>query len=108
MKAINIIEGLARKRAIRLVGALVLGFAFCSVGCAHGPAPMPQVESVGELSSGPSVYSAPLKHDAPSQLVDVADTGDDVPAGASSADILRDEAAKVGAVSATTKEAHGF
>lgn len=58
--------------------SLLLALALGSVGCAHGPAPAPEVESVGALAGGSSVYSAPLKHDAPPSLGFVAGSDDDV------------------------------
>lgn len=53
-------------------------FAVMAVaGCATTRAPAPQVEEVGSLTAGPSVYSAPLKHDAPPELGTIVDTGSD-------------------------------
>jgi len=89
---------------------IVLGAAIALQGCAaHAPAP--QVEAVGQLSAGPSVWSAPLKHDAPPEVGLVVDTGSDdatdtvstttrveVDAGATDAE----------APDVVTKEAHGF
>lgn len=50
-------------------------------GCA-GHAPAAEVETVGTLAAGPSVYSAPLKHDAPPALGFVAGSDDENPGDA--------------------------
>lgn len=48
-----------------------------SVGCAARVATAPESETVGSLAQGPSVYSAPLKHDAPPEMGQIVETGDD-------------------------------
>lgn len=48
-----------------------------SVGCAARVATAPDSETIGSLSQGPSVYTAPLKHDAPPEMGQIVDTGDD-------------------------------
>src|SRR6185312_8257822 len=57
------------------VAALVLA-AVTGQGCAAHVA-APEVEQVGQLAAGPSVYTAPLKHDAPPSLGFVAGSDDD-------------------------------
>lgn len=95
-------------RRLAAVAALVLA-CVSGVACAHGPAPAVEVESVGQLAAGPSVYSAPLKHDAPPTLGGVADTGDDIETtGPTAADILAGEAANAGTPDGAEKVAHGF
>lgn len=89
--------------------ALFLLACVSGIACAHGPATVEQPENVGQLAAGPSVYSAPMHHDAPPELVGVVDTGDDIPeTGPSAADILRAENAKGGTVQGEEKVAHGF
>lgn len=75
--------------AIFCLAAAAWGFSGCA---AHAPAP--QVEAVGALAAGPSVWTAPLKHDAPPELGAVVETGDVGPA-ATALDVLRGEAAAV-------------
>jgi hypothetical protein len=58
--------------ALAILAAAAWGFA----GCAHGPATVEQTENVGQLAAGPSVYSAPMKHDAPPELGFVAGSDD--------------------------------
>lgn len=75
--------------ALLVLAAAAWGFSGCA---AHAPAP--QVEAVGALAAGPSVWTAPLKHDAPPELGGVVETGDAEPA-ATSLDVLRGEAVDV-------------
>lgn len=63
--------------AFLVLAAGIAGLAV-TPGCATAPAPV-QVEVVGTLAAGPSVYSAPLKHDAPPALGFVAGSDDDSP-----------------------------
>ncbi len=66
---------LARLAQAAAVVSLLLA-AVAAQGCAaHAPAP--EVESVGQLTAGPSVRSAPVAHDEPPQLGEIVDTGSD-------------------------------
>jgi hypothetical protein len=79
-------------------------FLGTSVGCATAPRPV-EVETVGQLSaSATHVVSQPVHATtdfAPAAAV--ADTGDDVPTGETSLDILHREAAQAGAVDVAAK-----
>lgn len=58
--------------------ALLVGAFAGSVGCAHGPAPAVETETVGQLSASyHSIAVAPVHHDAPPQLGFVAGSDDD-------------------------------
>lgn len=84
------------------VAALVLA-CVSGVACAHGPAPAVQVESVGQLAAGPSVYSAPVHATTDFAAPTIVDTGsDDIASAATTVN------GDVEAPAVETKVAHGF
>lgn len=66
---------LARLAQAAAVVSLLLA-AVAAEGCAAHAQPV-EVESVGQLTAGPSVRSAPVAHDEPPQLGEIVDTGSD-------------------------------
>jgi hypothetical protein len=100
-RSIPLANGMIASVRIACLALLALGLGGA---CRATVAPAAPVETVGTLAAGPSVYSAPLKHDAPPELGGIADTGDDIPeTGPSASDILRAEREKAGAVEGTDK-----
>jgi hypothetical protein len=59
---------------VATLAAAAWGFTGCA---AHAPAMVEQTESVGQLAGGSSVYTAPLKHDAPPEFGFVAGSDSD-------------------------------
>jgi hypothetical protein len=91
--------------ATLVLAASAWGFAGCA---AHAPATVEQTENVGTLAAGPSVYSAPMKHDAPPELGFVAGSDDDS-TGEVATTVTRVDAGEPDAAPAVEeKAAHGF
>lgn len=91
--------------AVLTLLAAAWGFTGCT---AHVPAP--ETETVGQLAAGPSVYVAPLKHDAPPELGLVVDTeSDDVSAEVTTTTrVVSDAGSDAEAPDVTEKASHGF
>lgn len=81
--------------ALVILAVSVWGLAGCA---AHAQAP--DVETVGQLAAGPSVYSAPLKHDEPPQMGFVAGSSDDAPGEVVTTEVRADASADAGGADA--------
>lgn len=100
----ELVYGPAPRRRSPVIGAIAIGILIGIVGCASAPRAV-DVETVGTLTASEThVAQAPVHATTDfAPAAGVADTGDDIPQGASNVEVLHREAAASGVVEVAPK-----